>query len=298
VTDGNGNPISGVNVSDNVGHNITTASNGNYVLNPLLPGTYTVTPAKSGYTFSPPSISVTVPPNATGQNFTATQLTYSIAGKVTDGSGNPLSGVTVSDSVGHNITTASNGNYVLNPLLPGTYTVTLVKSGYAFSPASRTVRVPPDAAGQDFVGTTNQCANTADSDGDGLLDGWEICGYDADGDGTIDVNLPALGANRLRKDIFVEADYMVHYGPCLAGICIAHSHRPKDEAIALVVQAFADAPVSVAGGLPGIALHVEVSDAIPHQDTLQPTNEPWNWSGFNRIKNAYFDPRQARIFTT
>ena len=153
VTDGSGNPLSGVNVSDNVGHNITTASNGNYVLNPLLPGTYTVTPAKSGYTFSPPSISVTVPPDATEQNFTATQLTYSIAGKVTDGSGNPLSGVNISDNVGHNITTASNGNYVLNPLLPGTYTVTPTKSGYTFSPPSRSVTVPPDAMGRDFAST-------------------------------------------------------------------------------------------------------------------------------------------------
>ena len=153
VTDGSGNPISGVYVSDNVGHHIFTPGNGNYVLNPLLPGTYTVTPAKSGYSFSPPSLSVTVPPNATGQNFTATQLTYSIAGKVTDSSGNPLSGVNVSDNVGHNITTASNGNYVLNPLLPGTYTVTPAKSGYAFSPLTRTVTVPPDATGQDFTAT-------------------------------------------------------------------------------------------------------------------------------------------------
>ena len=45
---------------------------------------------------------------------------------------------------------------------------------------------------------------SADTDGDGLLDDWEINGYDYEGDGIIDVDLPAMGANPLRKDIFVE----------------------------------------------------------------------------------------------
>ncbi len=218
-----------------------------------------------------------------------------VSGRVTDGSAQPLAGVTVSAGAGHAATTDGAGNYTLTGLAAGTYTLTPTNDGYTFAPVSRTVTVPPNSTGQDFVGT-NQCASTTDTDGDGLLDGWEICGYDADGDGKIDVNLPALGANPLRKDIFVEADYMVQYGPCQAGTCVAHSHRPKDEAIARIVQAFADAPVSVSGGLPGIALHVDVSDAIPHQDTLQPTSETWNWSGFNRIKATYFDPRRERIF--
>ena len=45
-----------------------------------------------------------------------------------------------------------------------------------------------------------------DQDGDGLLDNWETAGLDADSNGTIDVNLPAMGANPLRKDIFLELD--------------------------------------------------------------------------------------------
>jgi hypothetical protein len=35
----------------------------------------------------------------------------------------------------------------------------------------------------------------AETDGDGLLDSWETNGLDADGDGTIDVDLPAMGAD-------------------------------------------------------------------------------------------------------
>src|SRR4029453_5184850 len=48
----------------------------------------------------------------------------------------------------------------------------------------------------------------ADSDGDGLLDSWEINGLDADRDGMIDVKLPAMGANPNHKDLFVELDWM------------------------------------------------------------------------------------------
>ena len=32
-----------------------------------------------------------------------------------------------------------------------------------------------------------------DQDGDGLMDDWENFGFDADGDGTVDINLPLMG---------------------------------------------------------------------------------------------------------
>ncbi len=41
-------------------------------------------------------------------------------------------------------------------------------------------------------------AATLDSDGDDIPDEWERHGYDADGDGVIDVDLPALGADPYR----------------------------------------------------------------------------------------------------
>src|SRR6266508_1092787 len=48
----------------------------------------------------------------------------------------------------------------------------------------------------------------ADADGDGLWDDWEQSGVDTNGDGSADLNLPALGANPNRKDIFLEIDFM------------------------------------------------------------------------------------------
>lgn len=48
-------------------------------------------------------------------------------------------------------------------------------------------------------------ADRLDADEDGLPDLWEETG-DTDGDGVMDVNLPAMGADPMRKDIFVQLD--------------------------------------------------------------------------------------------
>ena len=53
------------------GVSATSDASGNYTISGLSAGTYTVTATKTGCTFSPTSISVTVGPSATGKNFTA-----------------------------------------------------------------------------------------------------------------------------------------------------------------------------------------------------------------------------------
>ncbi len=78
--------------------------------------------------------------------------TYSISGRITANSGNPISGVTISAGAGGSATTDASGDYTITGLIAGTYTLTPAKAGYTFSPPSRTVSVPPDATGQDFAG--------------------------------------------------------------------------------------------------------------------------------------------------
>jgi hypothetical protein len=90
-----------------------------------------------------------------------------------------------------------------------------------------------------------------DADNDGLLDVWEKFGVDTDNDGVIDLDLPALGANPLRKDVFVEADYLASPN---------HSHGPRKDTIDRVVAAFANAPLSNPDGTAGVQLHVDVGD--------------------------------------
>jgi hypothetical protein len=89
-----------------------------------------------------------------------------------------------------------------------------------------------------------------DFDGDGLLDAWEVNGLDADGDGTVDVDLPAMGADPTHKDLFLELDWMT-------------GQTFPRQGILDMKAAFAAAPIN-AGGFPnpddqvGINLHVDV----------------------------------------
>lgn len=56
----------------------TSDASGNYTITGLAAGTYSVTASKTGCTFSPTSISVTVGPNATGKSFTASCSTAQV----------------------------------------------------------------------------------------------------------------------------------------------------------------------------------------------------------------------------
>jgi hypothetical protein len=135
-----------------------------------------------------------------------------------------------------------------------------------------------------------------DSDGDGLWDDWEKFGIDTNGDGIADFTLP--GADPQHKDIYLEIDYMdcaVAGGDCAAGD--THSHQPKQDAIDEVVQAFADAPVANPDGIDGIALHVDVDDALPHSDALD-MGCFGSSAAFDAVKNdpAYFGPFNPRRY--
>jgi hypothetical protein len=111
----------------------------------------------------------------------------------------------------------------------------------------------------------------ADTDGDGLSDGWEVDGHNY-------VDLAALGADPLHKDVFVECDYMAGKNPSAA-------------TIDRVVSAFANAPVSNPDGDDGINLHVEIDDLIPTDIDLNPV-----WAEFDAIKASNFSSFRDRIF--
>ena len=94
-----------------------------------------------------------------------------------------------------------------------------------------------------------------DSDNDGFTDTEEVCGIDYEGDGVVDVDLPAMGAKPLRPDLFVEVDWMVD---------THHSHEPWLPALINSWHEFDDLPVTNPKQIDGtstpagIALHVDV----------------------------------------
>ena len=127
----------------------STSSDGsnNYTLSNLAAGTYTVTPTKSGCTFSPASSSVTITSaNVTGINFTAscTAPTFSISGNV----GTSAATVTIGSFTA---TSDASGNYTRSGYAAGTYTVTPTKSGCTFSPASSSVTITTANATANFT---------------------------------------------------------------------------------------------------------------------------------------------------
>ena len=77
---------------------------------------------------------------------------YRISGHVTDASGVAIPDVAVAAHTAGSATTDASGSYTISGLVTGTYTLTPSKSGYIFSPASRTVSMPPNSSQQDFIG--------------------------------------------------------------------------------------------------------------------------------------------------
>lgn len=72
VTDGQGNGLPGVAISAGAAGSVETGADGSYAFTNLAAGTYTLTPALSGYTFTPPSRQVTLTSaGSTSQDFVA-----------------------------------------------------------------------------------------------------------------------------------------------------------------------------------------------------------------------------------
>jgi hypothetical protein len=133
----------------------TTDSSGNYSFANLANGAYTVTPGKTGFTFSPTSQSVTINgANSTGNNFTATSTSiWSISGTISPAT----SGVTValSGTATASTTTDASGNYSFSNLANGSYAVTPSKTGFTFNPTSQSVTINgANSTGNNFTATS------------------------------------------------------------------------------------------------------------------------------------------------
>ena len=121
--------------------------------------TGTITPTLAGYTFSPPSITISsgVVTPQTGQNFTAL-LSPIISGKArVEPNGAGLSGTVMnySGTSNGNPSTNGTGDYSITFVYASNETITPSKDGYTFSPASRTYTgVTLHQPNQDFVIST------------------------------------------------------------------------------------------------------------------------------------------------
>jgi hypothetical protein len=148
-----------------------------------------------------------------------------------------------------------------------------------------------------------------DTDGDGLPDDWETNGVTLDGGaGPQWIDLPAMGADPTRPDVFLQIDWM-------AGA--EHDQHPSAEALKLVVDAFANAPYTSPTGSAGIVLHVDAGPdsrladsttwgalsrarALPWQKNLgTAATGTYDWTAFEAIRKApggFVDTGRAPVF--
>lgn len=147
-----------------------------------------------------------------------------------------------------------------------------------------------------------------DTDGDGLPDKWETDGVDANGDGVIDLDLKAMGADPNVPDIFVEVDWMYKPETTSHFLTIpiknkAISLRPSDTALKIVTDQFADH---------GIQLHIDAgadsvmnpktgktwgnlsrANTLTYSDNFNTGDSYENW---NQLAVANFDSARWNVF--
>ncbi len=150
VRDENGVGVSGVTVTCGPFSAVTNAQ-GYYEITGLAAGTYEVRPEKADTAFLPAVKIVSVPPDQIGIDFTAVPG-YDISGRITTAGGQGIGGVVVRAGAYEAVTNA-NGDYVLEDLPAGSYTVVPQLANYTFTPESRDVTITnADVANIDFVG--------------------------------------------------------------------------------------------------------------------------------------------------
>ncbi len=136
---------------------VYTDVNGDYSFSVATGGTYTVTPIKSGYSFTPISKVFALIASNQVQNFTATLNNVTISGAITTSDGTPLEGVKVkiTGTSTDSTTTDANGNYSIAVGYGGTYTVTPTKEGYTFTPAFMLISEVTEDQTVNFTGKLN-----------------------------------------------------------------------------------------------------------------------------------------------
>jgi hypothetical protein len=152
-----GGAMSGITVNltgTTTGSTVTNGS-GQYTFTVDSAGNYTVIPVKTNYVFLPDSHTVTGIIGDSTWNFQGNRL-FTVSGNITGKVGGaPMPGLKVylSGSITDSIVTDGAGHYTFSVDSAGSYTVTPVKTNYAFTPVNRTVAsIIGDSTGWHFEG--------------------------------------------------------------------------------------------------------------------------------------------------
>lgn len=148
-------PVSGVLITSSDGKTATTNASGEYSIAGITEASITLTPSKTGYTFDPASLNLTMDKDYAAQNFVATAVvtTYSVSGTVQTSTSTPVEGVLITSSDGSTATTNASGEYSITGITEASITLTPSKTNYTFDPVSLTLTMDKDYTAQNFVAT-------------------------------------------------------------------------------------------------------------------------------------------------
>jgi hypothetical protein len=119
-------------------------ADGTYSFAGMPNGSYSVTPSKNGFAFSPVSQTISLSgTNQTAVNFAAQTIssTWSISGSISPPTSEGGATMMLTGSSSGVVIADANGNYSFSGLANGSYTVTPNKTGFTFAPAIQSVTV-------------------------------------------------------------------------------------------------------------------------------------------------------------
>jgi hypothetical protein len=152
--------------TDIIPKTVTSDASGNYLIDLPSGWSGTITPSKTGYTFTPGSKSYTnLSFNMVGQDYTANLITYTISGNA------GVAGATLTYTNGTPMFVEADGtgNYSITLPMGWTGTVTPYRIGYSFTPSSRSYNsgLAANQVNQNY--TADVCASCADKDTVGVF---------------------------------------------------------------------------------------------------------------------------------
>ncbi|MBA2702609.1 MAG: SBBP repeat-containing protein [Blastocatellia bacterium] len=138
-----------VTLSGSASASMVTDANGNFSFQDLLPGNYTVTPSKPGFTFNPANLTFTnLSADQLSANFTTASATFfTVSGRVADAGNTGIANVLISTLVTplrgsrtQSTQTDANGNYSIPNLQAGAnYSFLVLKPVLSFTPQNPTL---------------------------------------------------------------------------------------------------------------------------------------------------------------
>jgi hypothetical protein len=117
---------------------VTANPSGIYTFTGLAVGSYTVTPSKTSFLYTPASQAVTLTTANVTANFTT--QTFTISGTISGVGGNAAT-VKLTGAATATVTASASGAYSFTGLTSGSYTVAPSKTGFLYTPASQGVTV-------------------------------------------------------------------------------------------------------------------------------------------------------------